>query len=164
MKGRDHFLSIELHHKPWITQKLHEKKLWERNSAFLPIVSCGLDHCLDVHLKTSQILCRTALKDAQEINLIANPWKVSSLTFFQLKLIAGRLNVYLKSCFLIALLSASFKISNQTSRTESIYWYSETRFASRPNPLYTESQNCRGWKGPPEIIESKPSAKAGTQQ
>ena len=26
----------------------------------------------------------------------------------------------------------------------------------------TESQNCRGWKGPLEIIESNPSAKAGS--
>lgn len=26
----------------------------------------------------------------------------------------------------------------------------------------TDSQNCRGWKGPPEIIESNPPAKAGS--
>ena len=28
----------------------------------------------------------------------------------------------------------------------------------------TESQNCGGWKGPQEIIESKPPAKAGSLQ
>ena len=27
---------------------------------------------------------------------------------------------------------------------------------------FTESQNCRGWKGPLEIIESNPPAKAGS--
>lgn len=44
-----------------------------------------------------------------------------------IKLIDGHLNVYFKMCFLTALLSDSFKISNQTSRTENFYWYFETR-------------------------------------
>ena len=32
------------------------------------------------------------------------------------------------------------------------------------NIIFTESQNCRGWKGPLEITESKPPAKAGSLQ
>jgi len=31
-------------------------------------------------------------------------------------------------------------------------------------PIFTESQNCRGWKESQEIIESNLSAKAGTLQ
>ena len=30
----------------------------------------------------------------------------------------------------------------------------------RATLFFTELQNCRGWKGPPEFIESNPSAKA----
>ena len=37
---------------------------------------------------------------------------------------------------------------------------------AKPSCQYfiTESQNCRGWKGPQQIIESNPAAKAGSLQ
>jgi len=31
-----------------------------------------------------------------------------------------------------------------------------------PQEGITESQNCRGWKGPPKIIKSNPPTKAGS--
>lgn len=34
--------------------------------------------------------------------------------------------------------------------------------ATSQNHRITESQNCRGWKGPLEIIETNPPAKAGS--
>lgn len=60
---------------------------------------------------------------------------------FLIKLIARHLNVYFKMCFLTALLSNSFKISNQTSRTENFYWYLETRIFIQAKLCKQEKKN-----------------------
>jgi len=48
-------------------------------------------------------------------------------------------------------------LASATSRT------TKNGFLKSPTP-FTESQNCRGWKGPPEIIGSNPPAKAGSPE